>query len=208
MHFISEEASKEASEKKETKNENEDEEIADFTVKLFYKIYVNKSIRQRKDLPDTTRDALLDLLDLNKAICKEIDLLCKTKHYSTFNIVRRTTFVSADRKKSIYKAHDLENFGLQQGRVLEHMLNSAKERYPLSKIILTFKIETLASTRPFVKLSVKLSSKRKALETDEEGSSLPLSSLLAIHEKKKSNWTSMLQEQSKVQLDKILYMSE
>jgi hypothetical protein len=59
------------------------------------------------------------------------------------------------------------------------LLNSAKEQYPHKKITLTFKIEAI------VLILTKLSSKHKALETDEEGSSLPLSSPPAIHEKKK-----------------------
>ena len=103
---------------------------------------------------------------------------------------------------SVYKAHDLENFGLQQGQVLERMLNSTKEQHPLSKIILTFEIETLAP------ILAKPSSKRKAPETDKEGSSLPPSSPPAVHEKKKSSRTSVLQEQNKVRLDKILWNSE
>ncbi|KAI9760556.1 MAG: hypothetical protein M1840_002394 [Geoglossum simile] len=188
--------------------DNSNDEVEDFAVELSYKIYVNKNIRRRKDLSDTTRDALLDLSNLEEAICKEVDLLCKTERHSTLNIVQRIAFISIAGKKLIYKAHDLEDFGLQQGQVLERMLNSTREQYPFSKIILTFEIKTLAPTL------TKLPSKCKAPETNEKGSSLPPSSLPVIHEKraghekKKSSQTSVLQEQSKVWLDKILYVSE
>ncbi|KAH0556926.1 hypothetical protein GP486_005286 [Trichoglossum hirsutum] len=192
----------------EVEDEDSDDEVEDFAVELSYKIYVNKSIRRRKDLPDTTRDALLDLSNLEEVICKEVDLLCKTEQYSTLDIVQRTAFISVAGKKSIHKAHDLEDFGLQQGQVLERMLNSTKEQYPFGKIILTFEIKTLAPTL------TRLPSKRKAPETDEDKSSLPPSSPPIAYEKragpekKKSSWTSVLQEQSKVRLDKILYASE
>ncbi|KAI9762603.1 MAG: hypothetical protein M1840_001196 [Geoglossum simile] len=116
-----------SSEEKETEGENKDKEMANFAIELSYKIYVNKSIRQRKDLPDTKRNILLDLLNLDEAICKEVDLLYKTKYYSTLDIIQCTTFVSVDEKKSIYKAYNHKNFGLQQSRVVEHMLNSAKK---------------------------------------------------------------------------------
>ncbi|KAI9766135.1 MAG: hypothetical protein M1840_006702 [Geoglossum simile] len=124
---MSGETSGETSEEVEVEGEDRDDEIADFAVELSYKIYVNKSIRRRKDLPDTTRDALLDLFNLEEVICREVDLLCKTEYYSTLDIVQYTVFISVAGRKSIYKAHDLEDFGLQQGQVLEHMLNSAKE---------------------------------------------------------------------------------
>ncbi|KAI9770942.1 MAG: hypothetical protein M1840_002646 [Geoglossum simile] len=186
---------------REVKGEDRDDEIADFAIELSYKIYVNKSIRWRKDLPDTTRDVLLDLFNLEEAICREVDLLCKTEHYSTLDIVQCTAFISVAGRKFIYKAYDLEDFGLQQGQVLECMLNSTKEQYPLSKIILIFEIKTIAP------IPTKLFSKRKA-KTDKEGSSLPPSLPLAIHEKKKLIRTSVLQEQSKTRLDKILYTSE
>ena len=139
---------------------------------------------------------------MEEAIRQEVELLCKTERHSTLNIIRHTAFVSVAGKKLIYKAHDLEDFSLQQGQVLERLLNSTKEQYIHSKITLTFEIETLAP------MPTKPSSKRKAPETDEEGSSLPPSLPPAISEKKKSSRTSVLQEQSKVRLDKILYASE
>ncbi|KAI9768204.1 MAG: hypothetical protein M1840_005034 [Geoglossum simile] len=200
-HLMSGETSRETSKEVEVEGENRDNEIVDFAVELSYKIYINKSIKRRKDLSDTIRDALLDLFNLEEAICREVNLLYKTKHYSTLDIVQHTAFISVAGRKSIYKAHNLEDFGLQQSQVLEHMLNSTKEQYPLNKIIFTFEIKIMAP------IPTKLSSKCK-VETDKEESSLPLSSPLAIHERKKSSRTSVLQEQSKTWLDKILYVSE
>jgi glycogen debranching enzyme len=128
--------SEDTCEEVEIEDENRDEEIADFAVELSYKIYVNKSIRRRKDLPDTTRDRLLDLSDLEEPIHREVDL-CKKEHDSTLDIIRCTTFIGIARKKSIYKAHDLEDFSLQQGQVLERLLNSAKEQYSHNKVTVT-----------------------------------------------------------------------
>jgi hypothetical protein len=129
--------SEDTCEEVEVEDEYRDEEIADFAVELSYKIYVNKSIRRRKDLPDTTRDRLLDLSDLEEPIHREVDLLCKKEYDSTLDIIRRTAFIGIARKKSIYKAHDLEDFSLQQSQVLERLLNSAKEQYSHNKVTVT-----------------------------------------------------------------------
>ncbi|KAI9772619.1 MAG: hypothetical protein M1840_000213 [Geoglossum simile] len=120
--------SEDTHEEVEVEDENMDEEAADFAVELSYKIYANKSIRRRKDLPDTTRDGLLDLCDLEEAICRDVDLLCKTEHHSTLDIIWHTAFVGVAGKKSIYKAHDLEDFSLQQGQVLERGHDWGMER--------------------------------------------------------------------------------
>jgi hypothetical protein len=122
---------------------------------------------------------------LEEAIHREVDLLCKKEHHSILDIIQRTTFIGIARKEPIYKAHNLENLSLQQGQVLERLLNSAKEQYLHTKVTLTFEIEAI------VPIPTKLSSKRKGLETNEEGSSLPLLSPPAIHEKKKLSRTSV-----------------
>ncbi|KAI9773874.1 MAG: hypothetical protein M1840_006100 [Geoglossum simile] len=111
----------------EDEDEDEDEEIVDFAVELSYKIYINKSIRRRKNLPNTTRDRLLDLSKLDQVIGREVNLLGKTEHYSALNIIQRTAFVGIAGKKSVYKPHDLDDFSLKQAQVLERLLNSTKE---------------------------------------------------------------------------------
>ena len=81
------------------------------------------------------------------------------------------------------------------------MLNSIRDQHPSKKIGLTFEIEAAG---PIVPSS---SNKRRAPETDTEASSLPPSSPPAV-QKKKGKRTEVLEEQSRVRLDKILYASE
>jgi hypothetical protein len=102
-------------EKAEAESEDINKEIVDFAVELSYKIYVNKSIRRKKDLSDTIRNRLLDLYELEEVISKEVNLLRKIEHYFTLNIIWWTVFVDIAGKKSIYKAYDLDDFSLQQG---------------------------------------------------------------------------------------------
>ena len=168
---------------------------ADYPIEVYTKIYINKALAKRKNLPDTTRDNF-DLSDIEDKLAQNLDILGNGEPISIF---QRTAFVHVATRKTTQKVHDLDDFGLvEAGRILK-MVEATREQHPRSKVALTIEIRT-STTIPTRKPQP---SKRKALETDEEASSPMPSSPPIVQEKKKKSRTSVLEAQQAIRLDKI-----
>jgi hypothetical protein len=169
--------------------------LADFPIEVNLRIYINKTIAKRKNLPDSSRDTL-DLSTVEEVLLEEFETLV---HGEVLNICR-TAIIRANTSRGTNKMHDLDDFSLGETERVLGIVNTAREQHPRSKIILTIE----------VKLSVELSNpkpklqKRKVPDTDNENSSPIPSSPPVIMEKKKSKRTSKLAEQQAIRLDKII----
>jgi hypothetical protein len=169
--------------------------LADFPIEVNLRIYINKTIVKRKNLPDSSQNTL-DLSTVEEVLLEKFETLV---HGEVLNICR-TTIIRANTSRGTNKMHDLDDFSLKETECVLGIVNTACEQHPRSKIILTIE----------VKLSVELSNpkpklqKHKVPDTDNKNSSLIPSSPLVIMEKKKSKWTSKLAEQQAIRLDKII----
>jgi hypothetical protein len=167
----------------------------DYPIELYTKIYVNKTLARRKNLPDTTRDNF-DLSDIEDKLTQDLDVLGNGEPVS---ILRRTAFVHAATRKNTQKVHDLDDFGLiEAGRILK-MVEATREQHPRSKIALTIEIR-VSITVPTRKPQLP---KRKVPEVDEETSSPIPSSPPVVQEKKRKSRTAVLEAQQAVRLEKI-----
>jgi len=121
----------------------------------------------------------LDLLTVEEALLEELETLIQGEILNVYH----TAIVRANTSKGTNKTYNLNDFNLKETKRVLGIVNAACKQHPRSKIAITIK----------VKLSVKLSKpkpnpyKRKAPDTDPKNSSLILSSLLVIAEKKRSN---------------------
>jgi hypothetical protein len=109
---------------------------ADYPIELYTKIYVNKTLVRRKNLPDTTRDNF-DLSDIEDKLTQNLDILGNGEPVS---ILRRTAFVHAATRKTAQKVHDLDDFGLIEASHILKMVEATREQHPRSKITLTIEI--------------------------------------------------------------------
>jgi hypothetical protein len=163
---------------------NDAQAIADFPIEVNLRIYINKTIAKRENLPDSSRDTL-DLSIVEEALLEELETLVQGE----ISNIYRTTIVRANTSKGTNKIHDLDDFSFSETERVLGMVNAAREQHPRSKIAITIE----------VKLSVELPKpnphKRKASDTDPENSSPIPSSPPVIIEKKKSTQTSNLAKQ-------------
>lgn len=81
---------------------------ADYPIEVYTKIYVNKTLARRKNLPNTTRDNF-DLSDIEDKLAQDLDILGNGEPIS---ILQRTAFVHAATRKTAQKVHNLDDFGL------------------------------------------------------------------------------------------------
>lgn len=155
---------------------NNTQALVDFLIEVNLCIYINKTIAKRKNLPNSSRDTL-DLSTVEEALLEELETLVQ----GGISNIYCTAIVQANTSKGTNKIHNLNDFSLRETERVLGMVNAACEQHPCSKIVMTIE----------VKLSIELSKpnlyKRKAPNTDPKNSSLTLSSLLVITEKKKSN---------------------
>jgi hypothetical protein len=110
--------------------------LADFPIEINLRIYINKGIAKRKNLPNSSRDTF-DLSTIEEALLKELDSLVQGEvtNFSRISIVRANTSQGSN------KIHDLDNFSFREtGRILG-MVNTAREQHPRSNIILTIEVK-------------------------------------------------------------------
>jgi hypothetical protein len=173
---------------------------ADYPIEVYTKIYVNKTLARRKNLPDTTRDNF-DLLDIEDKLAQDLDILGNGEPIS---ILQRTAFVHAATRKTAQKVHDLDDFKLiEAGRILK-MMEATREQHLQSKIALTIEIRTsitVPTRKPQTPQTQGTRSGRRSLF-----SSAVFSSSCSGEEEKSR--TLVLEAQQAVRLDKIQLASD
>ena len=169
--------------------------VADFPIEVNIRIYINKTLRKRRNLPDSLRDKF-DLSIIEEALAIELETLAEGE---SFSILHRTAIIRANTIRATNRMHDLEDFSLGETNRVLGLINAAHEQHPRSKIAVTIEIKASVS----ISKAKSNSHKRKAPDTDLENSSPIPSSPPVSAEKKKSNRTSKLAEQQAIRLDKI-----
>ena len=99
---------------------------ADYPIELYTKIYINKILARRKNLPDTTRDNL-DLSDIEDRLTQDLDVLGNGEPIS---ILRRTAFGHIVIRKTVQKVYDLDDFGLIEASHILKMIKATREQHP------------------------------------------------------------------------------
>ncbi len=164
---------------------------ADFAVELNTKIYVNKRLLQRKNLPETTRDSL-DLADLEETIWQQLNAATIGDDVS---LLKQTAFVRAGSHAGGARTHDFEDFGLETESQIQSMLAASRQEHPRSKIQLT--IEVRAQSQPSKKRKTIIQASSPARDTSEVPSSPP------VAQAKKKTRTGRLETQAEIRLEKI-----
>jgi hypothetical protein len=168
---------------------------ADYLIEVYTKIYINKALAKRKNLPDTTRDNL-GLSNIEDKLAQDLNIL---RNGEPISILQRTAFVHIATRKTAQKVHDHNDFGLVEASCILKMVEATREQHPRNKIALTIKIR-MSTTIPTRKPQPP---KCKALEMDEEVSSPMPSSPPIIQKRKKKSRMSALEAQQAIRLNKI-----
>ena len=96
----------------------------DYPIEVYTKIYINKALVKRKNLPDTMRDNF-DLSDIEDKLAQDLNILGNGELISIF---QRTAFVHIATRKTAQKVHDLDDFGLVEAGHILKMVEATREQ--------------------------------------------------------------------------------
>lgn len=137
--------------------------LADFPIKINIRIYINKTLKTRKNLPDSSKN-IFDFLIVEEAFAGKLETLIEKESYK---ILRRTAVIRANTSRATNRTHDLEDFSFKETDRVLGLVNAAREQHPRSKIAVTIEIRiSMDIFKP--KSKPTLQKKRKASGTDPE----------------------------------------